>query len=110
MKIKSASIILVLIVIFLSGCANQETKTDSERATTTCVNECKAWLNVSKDLNNGPCLLNPIPDIPDWVCDVAHNPRQSIDDDSKNQCSAFRERKANHFIEVDLNCELIKAW
>ena len=111
MKIKSLLIILGLtITILLSGCINQETQTDKDKATLACVNECKAWLNTGKDLSNGPCLLNPITDIPDWVCDVAHEPRQNVDDNSNNQCSKFREGMAKHFVEVNLNCDLIKTW
>jgi len=111
MKIKSVLIILGLICVFLfSGCTQTETKTDVEKATLACINECKNWLNTDKDLSNGPCLLNPIPELPDWVCDVAHDPRQDMDNDPNNQCSAFREGRANHFVEVNLNCKLIKTW
>ncbi len=55
-------------------------------------------------------MLNPIPNLPDWVCDIAHSPRQSeIDDLPENQCSAYREGRAKHFVEVDMNCNLIRA-
>lgn len=109
MRIKSVLIILALVsVLLLSGCTQTETQTDVEKATLACVNKCKDWLNAGKDLSNGPCLLNPILDIPDWVCDVAHSPRNvEIDNKPENQCSAFREGRAHHFVEVDLNCELI---
>jgi PBP1b-binding outer membrane lipoprotein LpoB len=113
MKIKSVLIILVLtIIVLLSGCINQtETQKDVEKATLACVNECKAWLNAGKDLSNGPCLLDPIPDTPDWVCDVAHSPRiPEIDNQPVNQCSTFREGKAHHFVEVNSNCETINTW
>lgn len=110
MKIKSALIILVLpTILLLSGCVNEEPKTDRDKAVSVCISECKTWLSGGKDLNNGPCLLNPITDMQDWVCDVAHDPRQSIDDNPNNQCSAFMEGRAHHFVEVDLNCNLIKA-
>ena len=109
MRIESIPIILVLIgVLLLSGCVG--TETDVERATLACVDECKAWLDAGKDLSDGPCLLNPIPELPDWVCDVAHSPRQDVDNDPSNQCSAFREGRAKHFVEVDLNCNLIRTW
>jgi hypothetical protein len=111
MKLKSALLISVLpAILLLSGCISEETKTDQERAVLACTNECKTWLSAGKILSNGPCLLNTIQDVKDWVCDVAHNPRQIIDDSPNNQCSAFREGKAHHFVEVDLNCESIKTW
>jgi len=59
------------------------------------------------DMSNGPCLSNEI--IPDWVVDVAHNPREEIDNQPENQCSAFREGKAQHFIELDPMGNLIRA-
>jgi len=112
MKIKSVLVILAFaIIVLLSGCINQTgTQTDVDKATSACMNECRAWLNSGKDLSNGPCLLNPAPNTPDWVCDVAHKPRQNVDDDPKNQCSAFKEGRAHHFIEVNSNCETINTW
>jgi len=59
------------------------------------------------DMSNGPCLSNEI--IPDWVVDVAHNPREAIDNQPENQCSAFREGKAHHFVELDPMGNLIRA-
>lgn len=106
-------LIIVLVLIFtvvISGCIGQtKTKTDINKVTSACVNECKFWLNSSKDLSNGPCLLNPVPEFPDWVCDVAHQPRQNeIDNKPENQCSEYG-KTANHFIEVDPNCKFIKS-
>jgi len=58
------------------------------------------------DMSAGPCLSNEL-DI-NWVLDVAHNPRDSIDDLPENQCSAFREGRAKHFVELDLTGGLIR--
>ena len=60
------------------------------------------------DFSKGPCLSQAI--IPNWVCDVAHNPREDVDDKLENQCSAFREGKAEHFVELDLGGNLIKTY
>lgn len=51
------------------------------------------------DLSSGPCLADD--EIPDWVVDVAHNPRQPIDDLPENQCPSYRSGKAKHFVELD---------
>lgn len=59
------------------------------------------------DMSRGPCLANDL--MPDWVADVAHNPRQDIDSLPENQCSAYRAGKANHFVELDPSGSLIKA-
>jgi hypothetical protein len=58
------------------------------------------------DLANGPCLGTVAPD---WVADVAHNPRQPVDDEPANQCEAYRSGAAHHFVELDLNGNLIRA-
>ena len=59
------------------------------------------------DLTNGPCLGNVAPD---WVADIAHNPRQSIDDKEENQCADFKNGLAHHFIELDPEGKLIRSY
>jgi len=44
-----------------------------------------------------------------WVCDVAHHPRQTIDDETENQCKAYVNGKAHHFCEVDPDCGPIRC-
>lgn len=56
------------------------------------------------DMKNGPCL-GPIGD--DWVLDIAHKPRQSVDEKPENQCEDFRNGTAKHFIELDPDGKLI---
>ncbi len=59
------------------------------------------------DLSSGPCLSNEV--ISDWVVDIAHNPRQDVDNDPANQCSAYRSGEATHFVELDIDGNLIRA-
>lgn len=123
--------LIILILIFsasiFSGCgkkAKESTEAVVEQATgleavekkkeadkDIAVIKAKAIFNQKitegQDLNNGPCLSNDL--MPDWVADVAHNPRQAIDNLPENQCSAYREGKANHFVELDSDGNLIKA-
>ncbi len=98
---------ILLLIIFLCGCINQS---ETDRLKQSCINACKKGLNEGRNLNDGPCLLNPMTDNTDWVCDVAHQSRQPVDDMPDNQCSAFRDRLASHFIEVDTNCNFIKSY
>jgi hypothetical protein len=95
----------LITIILLGGCIQQ--KSEENPAINACVNECKSRLNSSEDLSSGPCLSNSISE--DWVCDVAHNPRQPVDNIPENQCSGFREGKAHHFVEVDEKCSFIRA-
>lgn len=70
-----------------------------------CEALCKEKLAAGVDLSNGPCLSNQIAD--NWVCDVAHKPRQEVDNDPANQCPKFG-KTAMHFVEVDPECNFIK--
>ncbi len=59
------------------------------------------------DFASGPCIAEDL--APDWVADVAHQPRQPVDDQAENQCKAFREGRAHHFVELDPAGNLIRA-
>jgi len=114
MNMDKKLMILLIGIILISGCIGQEERppekpSDKDNAILACEQECNAKLNENIDLSKGPCLLNPIQDVPDWICDVAHNPRQTLDNQPENQCSVFRDGKAHHFVEVDVNCELIQV-
>ncbi|MBI4360719.1 hypothetical protein HY572_03020 [Candidatus Micrarchaeota archaeon] len=99
----------------------------SQRAQDLCVSFCQTAQYVYQnygtaeyDLTKGPCLsaMGPTPpryddfkgqwnpQFKDWVCDVAHDPRQPVDDLPENQCPEFGV-SANHFVEVDENCNVI---
>ena len=79
--------------------------TAAEIAKRDCISLCNQ-AKMNNDLSNGPCLSNRI--IDDWVCDVAHSPRQAVDNDPANQCSEFG-KSAKHFIEVDPDCNFIRS-
>lgn len=67
----------------------------------------KAKKQLHVDFNNGPCLTNDLAE--DWVVDLVHSPRQKLDDNPENQCTAFLEGRASHFIELDLNGNTIRV-
>ncbi len=92
------------------GAVKTKLKTDAELAKVKCIELCKSELVEGTNMSNGPCIGNPIPEMPNWVCDVAHSPRQDVDNQSENQCSVFREGRASHFVEVDENCNFIKNY
>lgn len=56
------------------------------------------------DMTSGPCL-GKVAD--DWVLDIAHKPRQAVDDKPENQCQDFINGKVKHFIELDPDGKLI---
>lgn len=116
--------ILIFFSIFLSGCQKQgqeitnvvtglgaidkKVQADKDLAIALAKDLYRQALVNDLDLTSGPCLSNNL--IPDWVLDIAHNPRQAIDDQPENQCSAFREGKAHHFVELDPAGNVIKIY
>ncbi len=69
---------------------------------------CQDKITQAVELENGPCLSNAL--IPDWVCDLVHEPRTAVDNLPENQCPNFAAGKAHHFVEVDGNCNFIKSY
>jgi hypothetical protein len=59
------------------------------------------------DFSSGPCLSEEI--IPDWCVDVAHDPRQPVDDEPANQCRSYGDGRVHHFVELDPNGNVIRA-
>jgi hypothetical protein len=101
---------LIISLVLVSGCTGQvrdDAESVKKSAIDACVNICKYFKD--KDISNGPCIGDPMSENPDWVCDVAHSPRQDVDNLPENQCLTYRENKASHFVEVDTNCNLIRA-
>lgn len=79
----------------------------ADQAKTKCIQLCQSKLQQGINLAPGPCLSNEI--VSDWVCDVAHDPRQEVDNDPANQCPQFG-KTASHFIEVDPECNFIRSY
>ena len=57
-------------------------------------------------MSSGPCLgvIKP-----SWVADVAHDPREDVDDAAQNQCEAYRSGEADHFVELMPEGEFIRS-
>jgi hypothetical protein len=118
-------VFFISITILLSSCADQNTpsllqsssQSQSHSASTqenqplvdACIQACKTALSAGNDLSTGPCLLDQILLDTNWVCDVAHNPRENVDDLPQNQCLAYRNRVAHNFIEVTPECGVIRV-
>lgn len=62
-----------------------------------------------QDLSEGPCIAEELGDVPGWSVDIAHDPRQEVDNQPENQCQAYREGRTDHFVELDPDGNLIRA-
>lgn len=114
---KTLLLITTLIVILLTAFLtlylnNREQKSSvSKNEIDTAVNQAKFLYQQKKarneDFSDGPCLSNSV--IPNWVADIVHNPRTTADNLSQNQCPAYLEGRARHFVELDLDGNLVRA-
>jgi hypothetical protein len=100
----------LLPLILLAGCGGGSPSQDvRDRA----VNEAIAAYRQAKadgtDLSRGPCIAEQLPGLSDWVVDIAHDPREPVDDVPANQCQRFRTGQAHHFVELDPSGNLIRA-
>ena len=114
--------LFLVLMLFLAGCTDQiddeeilpgddvdsgEVNADEfmkEKAINLCVKKCK---ESSGDLSSGPCLDGDI--INDWACDVAHFPREYVDNLPENQCNSYREPVSSNFVEISTDCGVIKT-
>ena len=89
----------------------QKPREPSQSEIDTAINQARLVFRQRKiageDFSKGPCLTNAL--MPAWVLDIAHNPRQPIDDLAENMCPAYLEGRAKHFVELDPDGNLIRA-
>jgi hypothetical protein len=96
----------VALVLLACGGASQEEKDAAVEAAYVAFAEADA---AGVDFADGPCIADPLPAMPDWVVDIAHDPRTDVDDEPENQCAAYRSGNADHFVELDEQGNLIRA-
>jgi hypothetical protein len=106
------SVALALVALFfMVGCSATE-DAEEEGVKATAITAAKAAYEKARlegrDLSNGPCIADPLP-VPNWVADIAHDPRQPVDDEPANQCSTYRSGENEHFVELDPEGNVIRA-
>jgi len=97
---------LLAVALLVAGCVQDSVEA---RAKAACQDLCLTAKGTGRNLADGPCLGRLSSGLEDWVCDVAHDPRQSVDNLAENQCEAFSTGAAHHFIEVDETCSAFRA-
>lgn len=108
--------VLALLVIIATSLGtllfnNTVQKPTSRSEIDTAVNQAKFLYSQKKgrgeDLENGSCLSDAL--MPNWVADIVHDPRLPVDDLPENQCPTYSEGRAQHFVELDFNGNLVRA-
>jgi hypothetical protein len=100
--------ISVMALLLAAGCGDDASEEDRDRAIAEAM-EAYERVEGTEDLERGPCIAEQLPGVPDWVADIAHDPRQAVDDDPANQCQRYRDGEASHFVELTPAGELIRA-
>jgi hypothetical protein len=103
--------VLAATTLVLAGCGGDDEPSQSEKsqAAGQALVAFKQAQQSGTDLSSGPCISESLPGLSDWVADVAHDPRQDVDDDPDNQCQRYRDGDAHHFVELTPNGQLIRA-
>lgn len=98
---------VVLVALALAaGCGGDSDDGERERAIAAAHVAYEEAAAAGTDFADGPCLGVVLEN---WVADVAHDPREEVDDRPENQCEAYRSGEAEHFVELDPDGELIRA-
>jgi hypothetical protein len=98
--------LLVVALVLAAGCGGGAEDGERERAIAAARAAYEDATAGGVDLTDGPCLGVVLEN---WVADVAHDPRQEVDDRPENQCEAYRSGEADHFVELDPEGNLIRA-
>jgi hypothetical protein len=100
---------LALAVAGCGGGGSSPSSSERSQAVGQAVVAFQKAQQSGEDLSKGPCISESLPGLSDWVADVAHDPRQPVDDDPSNQCQRYRNGQASHFVELDQQGRLIRA-
>jgi hypothetical protein len=105
-----AGVALCALALVLGACGGDEaSQSETDQAVATAKRAYDEAKAAGVDLEVGPCIDDQLPGLPDWVADVAHDPRTDVDDDPANQCQRYRDGDAHHFVELTPEGELIRA-
>jgi hypothetical protein len=103
------AIVLVVMAAAVAGCGDDDSSEGEREAAIDAAQRIFETQAETLDLDAGPCVSESLPGLPDWVADIAHEPRTDADDDPANQCERFRDGEASHFVELTPEGEVIRA-
>lgn len=93
----------------ISGDDDDPSNAERERAIEAALEVYAEVAAGGADLSNGPCIAEELETVPGWSVDIAHDPREAVDDDPANQCQAYRDGRTQHFVELTPEGTLIRA-
>jgi hypothetical protein len=108
--VAAAALAVLALASLASACGGDRAPAgESDRAIAAAMDAYENAKTKNLDLEVGPCIAERLPGLDDWVADIAHDPRQGVDEEPENQCRRFRDGEATHFVELTPDGELIRA-
>jgi hypothetical protein len=104
--------VLAALALVLTACGDDSSSGGDKRQALAVSKAKAAFTKAEKagvDLSAGPCIAEQLPGLADWAADVAHDPRQAVDDEPANQCQSYREGRTHHFVELTPQGQPIRA-
>ena len=101
---------IALAAALAAGGCGGESEAEEKRAVLDVAQETyDRELEAGRDFSDGPCIADPLPEPrEDWVVVVVREPRDE-DRDAAERCSAFRDGRAGHFVELDEFGHVVRA-
>jgi hypothetical protein len=101
--------LVALLALGASSCGSSASSSDTDAAIKAAHEAYAKAAAAGEDLASGPCIAENVPNLPDWVVDIAHDPRTPVDDDPANECERYRDGQAHHFVELTPQGKLIRT-
>jgi hypothetical protein len=104
--------VLVAVALVAAGCGGSDPSGGSSEQAKAIAEAKTAFQKAQsqgQNLSAGPCIAQQLPSLPDWAADIAHNPRQPVDNQPVNQCQSYRDGQTHHFVELTPTGQLIRA-
>ena len=98
-----------VVAVLIAGCGGGDSASQGDKDKAIAAAKFLYAGKAKADLSRGPCLAKSIPGLSDWAVDIAHDPRQPVDEEPSNQCQSFRDGDTHHFVELTPNGQLIRA-
>jgi hypothetical protein len=98
-----------LVALFIPACGSSSSGTETKAAIAAARKAYAKAKASGERLAAGPCIAERLPALGDWVVDIAHDPRQPVDNRPANECRRFRAGEAHHFVELTPGGKLIRA-
>lgn len=95
--------------VLIAGCGGSSGASQGDKDKAVAAAKFLYAGQAKRDLRTGPCLSESLPGLSDWAVDIAHDPRQAVDDQQSNQCQSFRDGETHHFVELTPGGQLIRA-